>query len=359
MTSILYQVLIAVDAVALIDIDESPGRAPARGLLRGALLAGALGLAGLAQAQEKSPWLLVQLLERTTVADAVARHYARLLPQYLDEKAAVHEASRAQGRQGAQWAVDEAPPQRTVILMSSILGVQAYDEDEARRRDASLQPVQLVLQRSWCLAAAGTPSLRDSSDLVAWLRGLGRPVRVGVPVNGGLPGIWVRAMERRTGVDWQVQTYAQAAAPAVKGLLSGQQDLLLDHCAEMKRIAATGDESMPSRLRILAFAGDQAMPDLPSFSQWRLPPISSGWMAWFVPARMKPAERERVAQALHAIALRADTQRLIQDLQLEPSTLSVEASQSFVESSIGNWKAVAAWLDSLSAASSASAAAQP
>jgi tripartite-type tricarboxylate transporter receptor subunit TctC len=353
LTSILYQVLIALDAVALIDPGEVPGHAPARGLLRGALLAGALGLAGLAQAQEKSPWLLVQPLERATVADAVALHYAKLLPQYLGEKVSVHEASRAKGPQAVQWVVNAAPPQRTVILMTPMLGVQAHDEDEARGRDPSVLPVQLMLQRSWCLAAVGAPSLRDSGELVAWLRGLGRPVRVGVPVKGGLPGIWVRAMERRSGMKWQAQPYAWAATLAVKGLLAGQQDLLLDHCAEMMRTAAAGGESVRSRLQILAFAGDQAMPNLPSFSQWRLPPISSGWMAWFVPARMEPAERERVGRALHAIALRTDTRRLIQDLQLDPSTLSVEDSQALVENSIGDWKAVAAWLDSLPAASPA------
>lgn len=361
MTSILYQVLITLDSVALIGGYKRPGCAFVRRRMRRDLLASALGLGGLlgvaalAQAQEKNAWVLVQPLERTAVADAVARHYAKLLPQYLDDKAAVHEGSRAQDLQAVRWAVDEAPPQRTLVLMSSILGVQNHDEDMAKRRDPSMLPVQLVLQRSWCLAAASGQPLKNSSELVARLRNLGRPVRVGVPVNGGLPSIWVKAMERRTGVSWQVQTYARAAYPAVKDLLSGQQDLLLDHCAEMRRIAMAAGEPVRSRLQILAFAGEQPMSDVPNFCQWRLPPISSGWMAWFVPARMKPAERERVGRALHAIALRADTQRLIQDLQLEPSTLSVEASQAFVENSMGDWQSVAAWLDSISS----SAPAQP
>lgn len=354
MTSILYQVLITLDSVALIGFHRKPRCTLVRRRMRRDLLAGALGVgsllgvAGMAQAQEKGSWVLVQPLERAQVADAVARHYARLLPQYLEGKAAVHEASRAQGVRAVRWAVDEAPPQRTLMLMSSVLAVQIQDEDGARRRGLSMLPVQLVLQRSWCLAAASGQPLKNSGELVARLRKLGRPVRLGVPVNGGMPGIWIKAMERRTGVAWQAQTYAREVYPAVKDLLAGRQDLLLDHCAEIRRVADAAGDAVRSRLQILAFAGEQPVSDVPNFCQWRLPPISSGWMAWFVPARMKPDERERLGRALHAIALRADTQRLIQDLQLEPSTFSIEASQAFVENSLGDWRSVATWLDNIS-----------
>ena len=304
-------------------------------------------------ANESNSLVMIQPFQRGQVAEPISRHYARLLPQYLGEKATIHEASRGKYVDGVRAASATLSPNKSLLLMSPVLYGLLRDEEVAKRMETRWVPVQLILQRSWCLVSRRETAPKDGQSFSNWIKDLGRPVRIGVMIKDGLPGIWVRAMESKTGVSWQAQAFPASADDAAVALVAGKLDLMLEHCPEVERVLNGKDaDNMRAKIRVLVSSSDQDQMGVPSFAQWRLPSISPGWYSWFVPASMKQEERRRLSQALYAITVREDTQNLIRDLKQEPSSLNTQDSKVFIEQSMSNWKSIANWLDGNAAAGS-------
>lgn len=296
----------------------------------------------------KGSWQVVQAVPRGEVAEPLTQHYARLLPLYLGGKVVIPASSRGRDVDGIYEALKSADPDRTLMMLTAGMNSKLHADAVNKHSDDPVLAVQMVLQRSWCLASALDVPPRTAEELNAWIAGLGRPVRIGLPFIDGVPDVWVRAMEKKTGVVWQTELFSKRADKGVEALLAGKQDLIFDHCAEFQRILqGKNADSIRSRLQILATSGSPDSTQFPSFAQWRLPTVHPGWMAWFVPSSMSAAERTRVARGLHAITVREDTQRLIRELRQDPSTLTTEASKVYVEHWSSTWKNLSYWLDNV------------
>lgn len=316
-----------------------------------ALLAGSL-LGGPVQAQDRgSTWYLVQPESRGPLLDPIVHHYVKYLPQYLGDKVVLQDVSRGQSMEAARDALSSENAGRTVVLMTPLLNEQIYDEQLARRSEARSMAVQLISQRPWCLASGHDLQPRSGESFMAWLHDLKRPIRIGMAASYGLlPRVWIKAMEHKTGVPWTVTDFAGNSAQGLSSLVSGQQDLLLETCPELlRRLSAKDSSAAADKVHVLLSTGDGAYKGTPTFMQWKLPMLTASWVAWFVSSQMRAEQRERVANALHAVALREDTQALIRELGQEPSLLSPKASQVFAENWLSNWKSVANWLDNLPA----------
>lgn len=327
---------------------RSPGRGGGgarrlRGWVAGLLSACTM----LAAAAEPAPLLLVQPMDRTPVANVMAQHFARWMPQYLGEKAVLHRPSNHQGLDAIAWAAQSAPPDRTVMMMSQ-LWLSRLDGLPASTPGArDWVPLQVVLQGTWCLMAPAARHLPDFPALQAWLRTLGRPVRLSVPHNFGFTQLWIQAMARKTGLPWQAVTL-ETARESIQALLTDRVDLALERCGDTARYLSTlsaQGRNAHQALQVLARGSTSTSLVAPLFSQWQLPPLPLGWVAWFVPASMPPARQEAIGRALNAIALREDTQALIAQEFQQPVRMSVADSQQFVRRSQEQGVSLRNWLE--------------
>jgi hypothetical protein len=245
--------------------------------LRNRLLAGLFAaLASQAGMAESSPLLLVQPMEHTPVGNVVAQHFVRWMPHYLGEKATLHRPSNAGGMDAIVWAARSGPPERTLVLMSQLwLG-----RLEALPAARVWVPLQIVLQGSWCLMAPEARHLPDFAALQAWLRTMGRPVRLGLPFNFGFPELWMQAMSRKTGLTWQASTYG-TARQTVQALAAGKVDLVLDRCGDSSQYLGNPQERERSGyagVQVLAQVGAPTPLAAATFAQWQLPPCR--WAGW-------------------------------------------------------------------------------
>ena len=300
-----------------------------------------------AGAMPPGPLLLVQPMDRTPVGNAVAQHFARWMPHYLGEKAVLHRTSNGQGLEAIAWAAQSGPPDRTVLLLSQ-LWLSRLDGLPASAPGArGWVPLQIVWQGTWCLMAQEARYLPDFFALQAWLRTLRRPVRLAVPQSFGLPDLWMQAMAHKTGLPWQNQAFG-TARQAVLALAAGKVDLALDRCGETAVFLDSQSERVRTGslgVQVLARVGMPAPLSVPTFTQWQLPPIAPGWVGWFVPPGMPPERQAQVGKALHAIALRDDTQALIAQQHQQPVRMSVEDSQRFVRRTQTQGQSLRLWLE--------------
>ena len=328
-----------------------PATVSPRRACRSASLFVCAALAGgtVTQAQDSEPTLhLVQPMARAQLLDPLVRHYLKHLPQYWSGKVAIREIGRSQMLDRVRAAMNDERADRTVTLMTPLPYGQIYDEQLAMRSEVRPIPLQMVAKRPWCLASTYDVRPRNRTGFTNWLSGLNRPVRIGLASAQGMPAIWIKAMERKTGLAWVSTDFFANAEQGLSSLFSGQQDVLLETCAEMSRmlsnrVAVPGEP----KLQLLLSEQPSANKSVANFAQWQLPTPAPSWAVWFVSSKMPEARRNRVAAALNAVTLREDTQALIRELGQEPMPMSVSASQAYVESWLGDWKSIKNWMNNL------------
>lgn len=301
---------------------------------------------GCSLAAERPPLLLVQPMDRVMPANAVVQHFARWLPHYLGDKAVLHRDSNGKGLEGIAWAGSAAPPERTVLLMSQLWQSRLDTLPASTPGARNWVPVQVVLLGTWCLMAQEDRHLPDYAALHAWLRTLGRPVRLGVPHRFGLPELWMQAMAHKTDLPWVSRAFP-LQRQSIQALETGAVDVVLERCSDASHLLDGRLEVRKDhpKVQLLAQQGLPASEHVPGFVQWQLPPIAPGWMAWFVRAEMSADRQEAVGRALHAILLRDDTQALIAALQQQPVRMSQTDSQRFVRRTQAQGQSLQQWLE--------------
>lgn len=315
------------------------------------LLLGAFVLMGAspAVAEENEPtWYLVQPLLRASLVDPLLRHYLKFLPQYLDGKVVVRETGKKPMLDRVRTALTDERADRTVVLMAPLSYGLIHDEQLAMRSEVSAVPLQVVARRPWCLAQAQDMAPRNRAAFISWLSSLQRPVRIGLASSKGMPAIWIRAMERKTGLTWTATDFNSSAEQGLASLLSGQQDLLLETCAELERMRALRVAGADQgRVNVLLSEQAAANRSVATFAQWQLPTPAPSWLAWFTSSKMPQARRNLLGKAINAVTLREDTQALIRELGQEPMQLSVQASQLYVDNWLSDWKSISIWMNNL------------
>lgn len=316
------------------------------------LVLGGLSLwVGSAMAKPEAALQLVQPLQRAPVGHVVAQHFARWLPHYLGEKVVMHNASHGKGLEAINWAVRSGKPEQTILLMSQEWLTHQELLPLSTPSARNWLPVQLVLQGSWCLLASAQYNLPDFPALHAWLRTLGRPVRLSVPYNFGPPQLWMRAMAHKTDLPWQAKAM-DTAQQSIAALVAGEVDLALSRCGDMAPhssppVALQREARYGTQVLARVGASAASVVHVASFRQWQLPPLTPGWIAWFVSDDMSTARRAALGSALNAVLLRDDTQSLIAAQQQQPVRMSVADSQAYVRRSQQQGQSLQLWLERL------------
>lgn len=312
------------------------------------LLGSLAALSGAAWAHEPVVWTLVQPMVRTPTNEALIQHYLKLLPQYLDARVHLSSSQLAKGDEALRWAMETAPPKHTLILMSGIWMHRTERRWPGSWDTVPLVTLQTVFQAPLCLLVPQDRRLPDSRALEQWLASLKRPVRLGLPDPPGPPGLWMQAMERKTGLIWKGFPFRQAI-DGVQALAAGKVDMVLARCSDVRQqwqAHAGGEHGRPLPVQVLLSVGSSPWM-VPSFASWKLPPLEQGWAAWFAPAAMPVEQQEAAARALHAITLRSDTVVLVRSLHLSPSRLDWAASRQYVYRSRHNTRSLELWLQQL------------
>ena len=301
-------------------------------------------------------WYLVQPMVRDKLIDPLTRHYAKVLPQYLDGKVVLRNTSRVHLSERVRASLDDERADSTVVLMSPLFYEKIREDEDARKTADKTLALLILAKRPWCLASAHDIQPRNQAGMQHWLQSLRRPVRIGLVSPRGMPAMWVQAMERKTGLSWVTTDFFNNVDQGMSSLLAGDQDFLLDSCAEINRMRArqTGG---PGQGKIQVLITDQGVPDKEStsFAHWKLPAPAPSWVAWFVSSKMPEARRQQMARALHAVSMRGDTQALVREMSKEPISLSIEANQQYFDNWLRDWKSVSSWMGNLPSTGSAAA----
>ena len=302
-----------------------------------------------ARAQDSEQTLhLVQPMVRGQLLDPLVRHYVKYLPQYWQGKVAIREIGKTQMLDRVRTAMNDERADRTVTLMTPLPYGQIYDEQLTMRSEVRTIPLQMVAKRPWCLASIHDVKPRNRTGFTNWVSGLNRPVRIGLASAQGMPAIWIKAMERKTGLAWVSTDFFANPEQGLNGLFTGQQDVLLETCAEMNRMLSNRTP-VPGEPKLQLLLSEQVSADksVVNFAQWQLPTPAPSWAAWFVSSKMPEARRNRVAAAINAVTLREDTQALIRELGQEPMPMTIKVSQAYVDNWLGDWKSIRSWMNNL------------
>ena len=310
----------------------------------------ALGLWGtVAQAHATGQtWYLVQPMVRDKLIEPLTRHYAKVLPQYLDGKVVLKNTGKINAPERVRASLDDERADSTVALMSPLFYDRIREDEEARKTSDKTLFLLLMAKRPWCLATTHDVQPRNQAGMTKWLNSLRRPVRLGLVSLRGMPAVWVQAVERKTGLDWVTTDFFNNVDQGMVSLQAGDQDFLLDSCAEINRMRAQ-QAGGPGRDKIQLLITDQKElgRDSTSFAQWKLPAPAPSWVAWFVSSKMPEARRQQMARALHAVSMREDTQALVREMGKEPVSWTVQGSQQYFENWLRDWKSVSNWMNNL------------
>ena len=317
-----------------------------------ALVVGVCGPTAHAHDVEQT-WYLVQPLVRTATIDPLVRHYAKVLPQYLDGKVVLRNTGKSPMPEREKVGLNDERADNSATLLAPLIFERTRNAELAERATARTIPLHMMARRPWCLAITHDVQPRNYEGLKNWLKGLNRPVRIGLVSPTGMPAVWLQAMRRKTGLEWVATDFFFSAEQGMDSLLSGQQDLLLDSCSEVKRLRPRpGNESGPRKIQVLIT--DQKVLDqgASSFAQWQLTAPAPTWVGWFTSSKMPEARREKLSRALQAVTQREDTLALIREMGQEPMPLSLQASQRYVETWLSDWKSISNWMGNLPSAGS-------
>ena len=311
------------------------------------LLGGFYGVAAHAH-ETGQTWYLFQPMVRTALVDPLARHYAKVLPQYLNGKVVLKSTGKSPLSAREKVGLSEERANSTAVLMAPLIYEKTYDAEVADKSSSRVTALHMVARRPWCLAITHDVQPRTYEGLMKWLSGLRRPVRIGLVAPTGMPAVWLEAMRRKTGLEWVATDFFFSADQSVESLLSGQQDLLLDACGEVNRVRALpGNDSGSRKIQVLITDQKELEKGPTSFAQWQLTAPAPSWVGWFVSSSMPQERRARLGKALYAVSMREDTQALIRELGKEPMPLSEEGSQRYVDSWLRDWKSIGSWMRNL------------
>jgi tripartite-type tricarboxylate transporter receptor subunit TctC len=177
--------------------------------------------------------------------------------------------------------------------------------------EKDLIPVALVATAPEVLIANPAAPFNTFKEFVAYARANPNKLNYSHAGNGTLPHVTMELLLRRAGIQVVPVAY-KGAAPAMNDLLAGVVQLKLD------TFATSGPMLAAHRLKVLATAARQRMPqlpDVPTVAESGLPGYEASlWMGVMAPAGTAPAIVDKVGRAfLGAVKIPEVRERLTHD----------------------------------------------
>lgn len=279
-----------------------------RTFLAGSAALGSMSLPGTAFAQTAgAPINILVGFPPGGNVDAVARNLAASMQAALNRSVVVDNRPGA-GGQIAMQVLARAPGDGRMLMLSnehavSIIPMTVKTPGYDAGKD--LSPVATVATLPIALAVHPSVKATNLQELVAWARGRGGVLNVGVPAPASQPDFAVNLIGKKFGLKANSVPY-RGGAPLVADLLGGHVLAGLTGISELIPNHKSGT------MRIIAISGQQRLaqfPEVPTFTEGGLPGFEERtFMGLFAPAGT-PADilaryREAVRVATNSAAFR-------------------------------------------------------
>lgn len=274
-------------------------------------------------------------------ADVAIRAIAEPMSKLLGQQIIVDNMPGAGGTLGmARVARAEADGYTLLIHQNGFAIAPALYRSLPFDTEKDFVAVGLVNRSHLIWAGRRTLPANTFAEMVAWMKGPGKPAKVAHPGVGTLGHLQTTMLMKGIGVEVSMIPY-RGIAPAVKDLLGGHVDMAQIGAAVASAQIKSGN------LNIYAVGADRRdplFPDVPTYGEVGYKGMDKPfWHALFAPAKTPPAVLERINTALQSALADAkvlDTYKKTHVQAYSKEQLSLGAAQKYVRDEIAFWDKV-------------------
>jgi tripartite-type tricarboxylate transporter receptor subunit TctC len=281
-------------------------------------LAAAVGLPGVASAQEKTVKILVGFPPGAGL-DAMTRMVAEKMRATLGQTVIVENRPGAGGRI-VMDALKSSPADGSVLVMTPLVTVvtapHVYPD---LGYDAFKDFAPVAHAADFLFAYAAHPQVPGSSlkDFVQAAKTDPSLRNYASAAPGSLPHFFSIMFAQRAGLELNHIGY-RGTAPALTDLMGGQISTFMGTISDVAAYHAAG------KVRVIATSGEkraEQMPDVPTFKEQGYDIVGKGWYAAYAPAGTPPETIDRLSKAMIQALQAPDLRDKLQSYGMEPTGL--------------------------------------
>ena len=271
-------------------------------------------------------------------ADVSARLIADRMSAALGQRVVVEDLPGAGGTIGMAKVARAAPDGYTLLIHQTGFAITpALYAKLSFDTEKDFATVGLVNQSSVYFVGRKSLAARNFAELVAWMKGPGKPAKFAHPGKGTTGHLQTVVLLRAIGVDANLIPY-RGIAPAVN-------DLLGEHIDVTQVGAATsGPLIREGKIKAYASTGaerDAAFPNIPTFAELGYKQLSRPfWHALFAPAATPRPILEKLNAALRETLADPDVQKNYARSRVAAypeAQRSIEAANAYVQAELAFW----------------------
>ncbi len=292
-----------------------------------------------AQAETKAlsePLTLVVGYAPGGATDQAARIVADALQGKLGVPVIVENKTGAGGRIAAQYVKAAGPGKNMLALVNPAVMVVAPLVFQKLAYDPvkDFQPVSMVTQYGFGVAVPAQSPIKDVKGLIAWAKSNPGQFNVGVPATGSLPHFFGLMLADKIGVKAEIIGY-RGSAPVLTDLIGGVIPVAIDTLDVLTKQHDAG------RIRILATSGprrEQALPQVPTFTESGIALEAVGWNAFFASASMPGEKAKMLGNTIKALLSEPGLQKKLMQNDLIPVVADADQTAALVKSFRQQWE---------------------
>lgn len=272
-------------------------------------------------------------------ADLLPRLVAEQIRPLLGQSVIIENKPGASGNLGTEGVARSAPDGYTLINAPQLtFSVNHLLNPNLRFDPRTLEPVSVLATYPNVLFARADLPVNTLSELITHAKANPGKLSYGSQGRGQIGHLTIEALKLRSGVDILHVPY-RGSAPAIKDLLAGQIDVVVDNMlAGMSHVQS-------GKLKLIAIGGKErlkAFPNVATFAETLPNFYSDTWMAIAAPAGTPKQVVRKLSEAIAKALQVPDLRRRIEELQAEPLGSTPEQMAALIKESHDRWAPVIA-----------------
>jgi tripartite-type tricarboxylate transporter receptor subunit TctC len=311
-----------------------------RSLVAAGSILAALATAGLAQAQTYPNKVITMVVAYAPggPGDTAARSIADRMSAALGQQIVIENVAGAGGMTGAARVARAEPDGYTLLVHQTglVIGPALYPKIPFDV-EKDLAAVGLVNNSYSFLAARKSLPANNFAELVAWMKGPGKPAKFAHPGVGTLAHLQAVLFAQAIGAEVDLIPY-RGGGPAMNDVIAGHVDMVWAAPSTSAPLIEAGT------VKGFVFGANKrypAQPNVPSATEVGHQALDiSFWHALFVPAATPRPIVDKLNAALRETLADPQVQKTYAERGLEsfpPEQLSPEAATTFVKAELQRW----------------------
>jgi len=275
-------------------------------------------------------------------ADLVARLFAKSLSDELQGNVVVENRPGGSGIVASQVVIESKPDGYTLFFSAntafSVLPAIRTDLPYDIARDITI--VSTVAQGPQALLVRSSLGVNSIQELIERAKAAPDTMTIASTGPGNIIHMAAEMFKYYAGIDITIIPYSNGGAEAVKAMLGGEVDMMVND------LSATLPYIKSGELKALAISNDKrldSLPDTPTFAEVGLPEVvTSSWFATGAPAKTPAPVIETLNRAAEKAVNSAEFKDGLAKIGLEPFALSQDEASKFIAAELSKWTTLVA-----------------